>query len=116
MSVPAPSIVPVVVSGGTFRARYEGPVNAVGPLATLNIDLKYLSVSNRSGSNFRPSLQITFESKDADLTFAGPNEILNAQFFDTPGQPNEYVQIQVSSVAGTEECFVLVELVTTPNR
>ena len=108
--VPAPSIAPATADGSVFRAEYNGPVVASGVAAPLNIDLKYLPKDIRKSLYFRDQLQITFKSLDGALADVTPPKLVNANFFDTPGQVNEYVQVFVTAPAGTELCQVIVTL------
>lgn len=108
--VPSPSIAPACPTGSVFRAEYNGPVNAIGAGVPLNIDLKYLPKDIRKSLYFRKQLQITFKSHDDALTDVTPAELVDANFFNTPGELNEYVQVFVTALAGTEVCQVIVTL------
>ena len=109
MAVPAPFIVPTVPSQGASNfGRWIGPCVAVGPNATLNIDLKYLSKYVRENTKFRENLKITVESRDVNLTCPNPGNIPNIKFFGTVAEPNEYVQIEINSLTGLEPFIVEV--------
>lgn len=109
MSVPSPSIAPTKAAGSTLHAVYAGPVVAVGETA-LNVNLTFLSKEIRSSQYFRAQLQVSFKALDNDISFVGPAVLTDANFFDGDDEPNEYVQIDVTSVSGEEECLVEVVL------
>jgi hypothetical protein len=112
VSVPAPSITPTLVPGSTNNLLYAGNVGAAGVNTDLNISLMGFPEHIRLDPQFRDQLLVTFKSLDANLSFAGPNVLVDADFVPVPGtdpQPNEYVQIQVTSDLVTRQCMILLE-------
>ena len=112
MSVPAPSIAPAAIPGGSNNLLYTGDVGVAGVNADLNIALTAFPQFIREDPRFRDQLYITFKSLDANLTFAGPNVLPDGAFVPVPGTdplPNEYVRVQVTSDLATRQCMILLE-------
>lgn len=108
--IPSPSIAPAAPQGSTFRAEYNGAVVAVGVNTPLNISLMYLPREVRNSPYFRAQFQLTVKSLDNNLTNVTPAKLLDANFFDDGEEPNAYVQVFVTAVAGTEACQVIATL------
>lgn len=108
--IPSPSIAPAAPQGSTFRGEYNGAVVALGVNTPLNISLMYLPREVRSQPYFKKQFQLTVKSLDANLTNVSPAVLADANFFDDGEEPNAYVQVLVSAVAGTEQVQVIATL------
>lgn len=119
MSVPAPSIAPQPIPGSTYTLAYEGPIGVAGVDADLNVSLMAFPELARVDPHFREQLCITFQSENSNLFYSGPAVLPDAAFTPVPGtdpQPNEYVQIVVTSDFDSRPCLILINLRHTYTR
>lgn len=107
MAIPVGAVKPLQVPGGIHTYVYNGAVGTVGP--TLYIDLTAIPERIREDTNFQDMLYVVFKSLDDNISAAGPAVLTAANFNDDGSNINAYLDVDVTAVAGTEECMILVE-------
>jgi hypothetical protein len=107
MAIPVGAVKPLQVPGGTHTYVFNGPVGTTGPV--LFIDLTDIPLRLRQDTNFQDMLYVVFKSLDDDISAAGPAVLTSANFNNDGDNTNAYLDVEVTAVAGTEECMILVE-------
>lgn len=107
MAIPVGALKPLKVPGGEHTYVYNGAVGTTGPV--LFIDLTAIPLRFRQGPNFQEMLFVQFKSLSDDISAAGPANLTAANFNNDGDNTNAYLDVTVTAVAGTEQCFILVE-------